>query len=326
MQQAEANDHNNGPFGAVPPHVERRYQPENPDRMEFASAEERRLSMAVKRAIEDSPEIDNLPDFHYVQLALSCRDRIRDHGDGEAQNTSGIIIEEALKAAQHMQKFRHEYNVLDTEADSARGIAEILDLMGPTVFLNFCFNARDGNYCLIYDIAAITQKMLKGSPRAPEIYFRGCYYMLHALTCDFTAIRNGCILIAECDGFDWREHMDFNTAKRILTELTYCYPFTFQKCKYFHTGVFMNLMNSLKRRFMPRRIMEKMDTACQFDGRLSDIYLVPDAETACRKVKANFQEVLQLRYQNAENFRLDEDTSADALLRTSMHDMNGQAE
>lgn len=300
--------------------MERRYQPDNPDRMEFASAEELLLSMAVKRAVEKSPEIDNLPDFHYVQLALSCQDRLRDRGDGdgEGQNTSGIIIEEALEAAEHMQTFRNEYGILDTRADSVRGIAEILNLLGPTVFLNFCFNARDGNYCVIYDLAAITQEMLKGSPRAPEIYLKGLYYILHALTCDFTAIRRGCILIAECDSFDWKEHMDFNTAKRILTELTCCYPFTFQNYKYFHTGVFMNLMNSLKRRFLPRRIVDKMETACHFEGRLSDVFLVPDAETACRKVKATFLEVLQLRYQNVENFRLDEDTRTDALRRTSL--------
>ena len=74
------------------------------------------------------------------------------------------------------------------------------------------------------------------------------------------------------------------TATKIITELTCCYPFTFQRCKYFQTDLFVNLMNSLKKRFLPRRIIEKLlDVACEFNGQLSnDAYPVPDAKTACR--------------------------------------------
>lgn len=137
MQQAATNDHNHD--RAVPPHVERRYQPDNPDRMDFASAEERLLSMAVKRAVEKSPEIDNLPDFHYVCTVGTILPRPppgswrwRGRGPEHVRNYH-------RGTAEHMQTFRNEYGILDTRADSVRGIAEILNLLGPTVFLKFLF-------------------------------------------------------------------------------------------------------------------------------------------------------------------------------------------
>ena len=299
------------PTAAQPPHLER-HNPYDPSRMDFTTPEERQLACKIRAAIQKSPDIDNLPDFYYAQLSLATKANFEDRGrDGDGndqgnQDDEGGVVQAALNTAHHLQEFREQYGILDTFEDAQRSLRNFLSLIGPRVYLSFCFNSRDGNYCIIYDIAAIDQKTLKG-PNSPEIYQKGVYYMLHALACDLEAIRRGAILICECEGFDWKKHMDFSTTKKIMTELTCAYPVTFQRFKYFHAGIFINLMNSLKKRFLPKRIIDKMDTACQFDGRLSDIYLVPNPEAASQKVYLRLVEALLQRYANIETFRLPTD-------------------
>ena len=281
---------------------------DDPMRMEFQTPEERDLARKIRTALQSTPEIDNLSDYYCAQLAIATTANAADQGmahDSDEHEEMGII-RGAVHTAQHLQDLKEQYDIRDTQEDGHRSIRDLLKLVGPSVFLAFSFHSIGGNYCVIYDISQVKQERLKSQRDATEIFIRGMFYMCHALACDLEAVRRGGILICECEGFDWREHLDYGMVRKIYTEVSNAYPVTFQRFKYFHAGVFINMLNSLKRRILPKRMVDKIDRACQFDGNLSDIYLVPTPEVACEKVYRNFCEALTTRYDNQRNFRLDQ--------------------
>lgn len=283
------------------------YDPADPLRMEFQTPEERDLARKIRTALQSTPEIDNLSDFYCAQLAIATTANAADQGvvDESDEHEETGIIRGAVHTAQHLQDLKEQYDIRDTQEDAHKSIRDFLNLMGPRAFLSFGFYRNGGSYCVIYDISQVKQERLKSRSDVADIVIRGMFYMCHALACDLEAVRRGGVLICECEGFDWKEHLDFAMVRKIYTEVSNAYPVTFQRFKYFHAGVFINMLNSLKRRILPKRMVDKIDRACQFDGNLSDMYLVPTPEAACEKVCRNFCKALTTRYNNQRSFRLD---------------------
>ena len=241
----------------------------------------------IKLAIEADAEIDNRPDFCYAQLAL--------HDQGN--------VPAALERAMHLQQLREEYKLLDNFQDGSRWVKELIFLM-QGVFLSFSYNQRDGNYCLIYDLGALDISKFQKNSNGFEVCFSGGYYFCQAMTCDIQAIRNGIIFMAECSEFDWRKNMDIGTFRRFWSELMAVYPYKIQKVKYFNSGVFINMINSLKKRFLPREITERMEYGCKFEGSLRDTFLVPTLEQAMLRMLFRFEENLLKRYHNERTYEL----------------------
>ena len=279
---------------------------DDPSRMEFKSKEERELVKKIRTRIENDPEIDQVTDYTYAQLALALT--AQQGGNGLLNDDEeATVIDGALKAAQHLQLLKEEYDILDTLGDAERTLRNFFDMLGPRVYLSFSFNERNGNYVVIYDISEITQESYKSRPDGVELAMRAMYYICHALTCDLEAIRRGHVLMCECEEYDFKKNMDVEMTKKIYREFTSTYPVTYQRIKFFHSGVIMNMVNSLTKKVLPARIIEKMDLACNFDRNLGEIYLVPTPEAACERVYRQMTETLALRYRNERSFRIDTD-------------------
>ena len=212
-------------------------------------------------------------------------------------------VEASLERARHMQAFREEYKIQDTLSDGKHWLAELLQLHQGS-FLSFSYNHQDGNYCLIYDLAAVDLGVFKRHPRGYEITFSGGYYFCHGLSPDFDSMRRGVIFMAECKDYDWKKNLDITAVRRFWSELMAVYPFRYQKVKYFNSGMFLNLINSLKKKFLPQNITDKMEYGCKFDGRLSDVYLVPSVEAATTRIRLRMEDSLQRRYHHEATFRL----------------------
>jgi CRAL/TRIO domain len=280
-----------------PPEVDWRVDP-NSSRM-VLSPTEQRWALNIKAAIEGTPEIDNLPDFYYGQLALVVNDN----------------VDAALERAQGMQYFREEYGILDTLQESRQITSQLVKLQ-PGVALSLSYYHRNGNYVFVYDLGAFDYKKATATPESTRTFLAGGLYFCHAQCPDFTAIRKGSILLCECSDFDWRKHLDLATMRKMWTELLIVYPMDFYRMKYFNAGLFTNMINSLKKTFLPKHITDKIETGCRLeDGKLSDMYLVPDLETATRRFLDRVDESLVLRYHNIQTFRLEtlQPTTAAAL-------------
>jgi hypothetical protein len=252
--------------------------------------DELRWARDVKAAIVADPEIDNLSDFMYAQWALMCQNN----------------VEQAVHKARQLQWFREEYGISDCTEQCRQMVVGACTLC-PGGFLSLSYNHRDGNYVLIYDMAAIDSHKCYATVESTRVSLGSVYYMFQAMNPDFQAIRQGIVFLVECSGFDWRQNMDLASFRKAWCELLLVYPKRFQKIKYFNTGVFMNLMNSLKKRFLPKHIMDKIDSTCKLDGcRLSDLYAVPTLEACHQRLLARVEDSIWKRQQNEASFRLDD--------------------
>lgn len=251
------------------------------------SEEERQHALAIKQAIEEDPDLDNLSDFQYVQFALV------DQHDVEA----------AMHRAYHLQAFlKEEYKIRHDDIDYAMASVQTFIRQHSGVILSLAYNADEETYVLIYDLATFDQKRLQ-TPEDWRMFMSFVYFELTALNPDFYAIRKGVVFVCECEGFDWK-NCDMKVQEKAWTELINVYPIEFRQIKYFHTGVFANLSASLMKPFLPKHIHSKFSVGNEFDGRLDTLYLVPTLEAANKRNLERFRVCLQQRFENERLFRL----------------------
>lgn len=260
-------------------------QPTRADRMGL-SADERNLAINIKEAIGNATAVEPVSDFMCAQLAL----------------IDGDDIEAAVKRVHHLQCFKEEYGILDSVVDGRRCFERYFDLM-PGLHLCFVDDISMDNTIMVYDNTKFSCKRIR-SEESVRAWLGGSYYTLTIFAPDFEAIRKGAVLVAECEGYDWKADMDFKSLKRVWTEIATVYPVTIAKVKYFNSGTTMNLVASMLRPFLPKPLRERIEFGCKFDQRLDQVYLTPSLEEATARMLIRIEETLHRRYENERNFRL----------------------
>jgi hypothetical protein len=187
-------------------------------RMEITAAE-CSWALTIQEAIQSDPELDNLSDFWYVQLAIVHKDD----------------VEKALDVARNLQCFRQEYDIRDTIEDAKKTVWDFMNLF-ENFTISFGYSVEDENYLWAVDIAAIDNKLLQ-TDKAWRTNLAGVYYFRQALNPDFLSIGNGMSLIHECEGFDFHGKFGgLGHLTRLAKELIGEYPGLVYCCKWYNTG------------------------------------------------------------------------------------------
>ncbi|CAB9503119.1 expressed unknown protein [Seminavis robusta] len=258
---------------------------DSPGRMNL-SEEERNLAINIKEAIAAAPDVDSVSDFMCVQLALI---------DGD--NTDA-----AIERVHHLQCFREEYGILDSAQDGVKCFGDYMKLF-PGFHLCFSYYHDSGSYVMIYDNTKFEVREVR-SPERIHAWLGGSYYTCTIFCPDFEAIRNGTVLVVECEGYDWKTDMDFKSLKKVWSEVATVYPVCFDKVKYFNASSTMNVVVSMLKPFLPKHLRNNIEFGCQFEQRLDALYLVPSMEEANQRLLARVDATLQRRYENERTFRL----------------------
>lgn len=283
-EDIDLNSNNPIDQAPAPPKIHRM---DDPDRMDITD-QEISWARAIKTAIEGDAEIDNLSDFMYVQLALIEKDN----------------IEGALERAAQLQAFKEEYGILDTKSDGLKHLRDFVVKLFPKYILSFSFDSEStGSYVLIYDHKGFDIKALDTEAKLVT-WLATTYYSAFSLCPDFESIRSGVVVMAECEGYNWTKNIDVKTYQRFWSEIGVALPVKFRLHKHFHCGVFINLLFSLTKKFLPSEITSKFDMGCQFDGRLDEIYLIPTVAAANQRLLNNMGEALERRYSNMKSYSL----------------------
>ncbi|CAB9514468.1 expressed unknown protein [Seminavis robusta] len=143
------------------------------------------------------------------------------------------------------------------------------------------------------------------TPDKVDSYMAGVYYIQSALNADLAAVRRGCTVLVECNGLDWRQKQDFKLIQKVSRQILTVYPFD-GVCKHYNTGVAMNIMASIIRQILPKGLRNRYQTGLTFEGgnTLDDLYLVPNRETASRRVLEGFAKALHRHYHFEKTFVL----------------------
>ena len=261
---------------------------EDPLRMDL-TVEECDQAWAIRRAIEAIPEIDNLSDFWYCQLAMIVGDN----------------VEEAVRRAQHLQTFREEYGVLDNEADGRRALTALLEL-APEYFI--AMNFHEDAYSMALNVKGFNPSSLN-TPQRERSWFMGYYYLQQCLSPDFETIRQGVIFHIECNGYDWKKHVDIKLFGRLCDAYHSSYPQRLA-AKHYHTGVMFNVLYSMVKKVYSEEIVKDFQVGCQAPAYLDEIYLQPSPEAAKQRTLSRMNNSLRLRYKNEREFSLEAFTAS----------------
>lgn len=271
--------------------------PLDPRRM-LLTPQETEWALQIKAAIAAQPEIDVISDFMCAQLAIATEG-----------NTAG-----AVERAAGLQAVREEYKFVDHYQEGRTGLRQLIE-RNPRQFLSFSYSELEGKFVLVHDAAqcdvSSARQMADGyrasSPRDQvRTLLVGGYFLHHAMSMDFTSIRQGVIVMIECEGYNWSMKGDWKILQRFFSEVLQYYPMRGQ-LRHFHNGLVFNIMASMLKPLLPEQMKDSFQVGCQFDGRLDEVFLVPTMEAASQRILERLGQALGRRYQNEHAFKLPDD-------------------
>ncbi|CAB9501308.1 expressed unknown protein [Seminavis robusta] len=248
--------------------------------------EERNWALAIKEAVEGDPDLSNISDFLCAQLAIV-----------EPNN-----MEAALNRIRQMQWFKEEYDIRDSLEDARKLVQEYLCLFENHI-LSFSYSYEHGSYICCIDCAACDKDALQ-TEKQWQTNLGGFFYMHNAMNPDLMSMRNGVIMVYECEGFTFSKMGGIKTANRITKDFVAFYPTKHQSLKFYHTGMFMNLLLAVSKPLLPQGVTARNEVGCIFQGRLDTFYLVPSAADAQQRNYIRVMDALSRRYANEASFRL----------------------
>lgn len=262
--------------------------PKDPRRMRL-TAEERNWAVALKEAIEATPDLDNLSDFLYAQIAMV-----------EQGN-----VEKALERAHTLQGFREEYHVLDTFEDATWRLGRWIQRL-PGHIMHHFFSEYNGGYVAVIDAVRMDTSCVD-SLEGIRDFLGGTYYVHHTLCVDLCSVRQGATMFLEYGGYRWKVP-NYTTLKMLQLssgESIASYPFEIQQIQCYNVGTVMNTAISLCRKLLPEQMRNKVSVGHHNDvGSLRDICLVPTVEAATERVTQQMNDALRQRYDNIDSFKL----------------------
>lgn len=256
----------------------------DPLRMKLLLVEEW-WALEIKEAIEEDPELGNLSDFMYAQLALICENDVAD----------------AVRRAYGLQALRQEHDIQETAECGRRAVHRLFRLF-PGAMLDFSFSEPDGHYFIAMDAAQFNTGDLTRKGEFSQLV-AGLYFMMHTALPDLESVRKGGVGLVECQGLDFTRKRDLKADRSLYEQLWSVYPFT-AAIWHYNTGVIFNVMFSLWKKLLPDNIRDRFKAGFVCEGGLNALFLTPNPEEATARTLRQMIATLQRRYDNQTTFAL----------------------
>ena len=257
---------------------------DDPRRMKL-TREEYQWALDLKDHVESLPDLDNMTDFMYAQFAVFTKGN----------------LEEAVNRAFGMQEFLQEFSILDSHEEGCRYLKFLMDTF-PRQFLSFSFSDLEGTYVLAQDVACFDTTVLV-TPDQMNDWLKASYYIHTAMSPDMATIRKGIIALLECEGVNWTQKQDYKNLQRMFSQLLQHHPIK-GEMRHYHSGLIINLLTSMVKPFLCKETRDMIKMGLQLDGRLDQLFLVPDVATATARTLLRLQATLKRRYDNERSFKL----------------------
>ncbi|CAB9520451.1 expressed unknown protein [Seminavis robusta] len=246
--------------------------------------EEHQWAVAVKAAIEKIPDLDNLTDFMYAQIAIVSKGNVDD----------------AVVRAFRLQEHKKDNLILDTLDDALRHLPK-------DGFLSIDFNLQSGGYIVAFDIGNYSNGAIWSNPDETCYYNRRAFYATHMTLCDLEALRVGGTILCECEGYQLVKGKTLSlTAFQSIWKSVHAYPRKIKQVKFFNAPPLFKMMVSMAKAVLPTEVTSKfqLNAKCPL-GRLDRLYCMPTPEIARARLKERIKGLLVKRYANEANFSLD---------------------
>lgn len=256
---------------------------DDPDRMKLTE-QEHGWAVMIKNMVEMSPDIDDLPDYMYAQLALVCKGN----------------VENAIQRCYGLQDFREEHKVLDEYQEGCRCFEEVFRLF-PEQNLSFSFSAKEGTYIFLHDSSKFEPSAFTSAEMA-DYWLKAMYYWHLNFCPDLESIRRGIIVLVECDGMTLRRDV-LKHFSALFSQLLSHYPVN-GVVRHYNTGAMMNVLCSMLRPILPKHLQDTFQVGLRFESNVRAAFLSPSVEVANKRLLRNMKAILKRRYDNQEAFEL----------------------
>lgn len=263
--------------------------------------EEHAFALQIRRAVEEDEELRPLTDFEYAQYAIVTKGN----------------LQEALSRIHGMQAFRDEYGINNSVQQCHEAYVEHFRQF-PGYVLHFDIDESTQEPIVVLDLGRFkpNKTMEHTDPsKHPDFNWRvevtRSYYQTFFLAPSLAAIRQGVFSIIDCQDIGW-DNFTIEYSQRYHSELWGHQPLKFKNLLCYNTGSVANICWSMIKHLMNANMRETLQLGCQLvemDGaqnpqRLSELYLQPNMQHAHEKMMHKMAELVELRNQNEQKFRL----------------------
>ena len=255
----------------------------DPNRMKLTK-KEYEDALEIKAMVEMSPDLDDLSDLMYAQLAIVCKDN----------------VEDAIERCYGMKEFRQEYKIVDTYEQGEHYLKKIVQLF-PEQFLSLSYSNDEGKYVFVHDVEKFDTKAFTSAELADD-WLRMMYYNHILFFPDIESIRKGIIIAVDCKGMTMRRDM-LKHCKTLFQEFLTYFPHSGQ-VRLFNAGTIMNVFASILRKLLPPEMKDQFIAGYQYEGGLARDFLSPTVEAANQRVLSRMQQSVKKRYENEKEFSL----------------------
>lgn len=277
------------------------------------SEDEHEWALRIKEIIQDDPELREatpLSDMMIAQIALvtMAEEELGLHDDNDndiaanANETTDSLIDRVKERVRGIQQIHHDYEIVES-LDSAKALMTrwVTDLF-PGFLLGF--EERGGSYANLKDMTNLDATVLSDDDKH-KLAIKGMYYLYHCQNLHLAATRNGMISMNECQGYYWKSKtMVSLLAMRAWSPLASGYPLHYKSIVYFNSGMFINLVTSMVKRFIPPGMAKKFQFDAKSNYRLDQIYLQPSLADANQRILKDLHKALETRFHNEATFSL----------------------
>ena len=262
------------------------------DPLMMISAEEKERALAIKSAVEACEEVSNLPDYEYAKLAICC---------GPEKPMRKI-----LEICYQLDCFRSQYKLREDMDDAMATLRDFFQCQ-PLLLMDVSYLESEQTYSSSSDMAKMNFDRLHTDAEW-RAFQGGCYYWIRSMETDFTAIRNGIVVLNECQGMTMR---NFAVAQqeRAVMELWAYYPAKHKESVWLNTPTAANLFYAVIKRLVNSELLKSWKLGGQlegYDGRLSDLFCMPSPEASQEALLKKMEGYLRKRFHNLQTFRLDD--------------------
>ena len=262
------------------------------------SEEERNRALDIKQAVEDCHYVTNISDFECAKLAICC---CSSSPNNDNNNKS---MDQILDIVHKLECFRNQYRLDDTLEDAMTTL-EQFHYYQPGLLLDVSYIPSEQCYTSSSDMAKMNFTNLQTEDQW-RAFQGGCYYWITSMESDFTSIRNGIIVLNECEGMSM---LNFNirAQERAINELWSYYPAKHQESVWLNAPVAATMFYGFVKSIINNELLQswKLDGPLDgYDGRLDTLFLMPTLELSQQALLHRMEGFLRQRYDNIQSFSL----------------------
>lgn len=260
-------------------------------------------ALALKIAVTENDELDNLCDMEYAHHAIIAQGN----------------LQEALTRVERMQIFRQHYKVDNSLEQGLYFIQELMKQQ-PGFLMNIDIDLVRQESLNVFDCGCFQPNVALDTTASPEIGIRdnwkifacAAYYVKYTSQPTLAVIRNGLLELADFGEYGWK-NFSTETNQRLMDEVISYYPMKWNGLLMYNTVPAANVIMSMCKPLMGDSMRNALRLGCQFvesDGshncnrRLREFYLQPNQEEAEANLLERARLLLSTRCHNETTFRL----------------------